>query len=174
MFKELNILKVFFENPSREYNVRELARILKLSPATMSKELKLLSKEGLIKQKRERNLLLYRPNTNSDLFRDTKIFYTIRKLKESGLVESLNRFYLKPTIILFGSASLGMDTETSDIDVVIISENTKEFPEKLKFEKKLSRSLQIFNVKDLRKLRNEHLINNVLSGIVTRGYIKWI
>ena len=33
MFKELNILKVFFESPNKEFNVREIARIVKIAPA---------------------------------------------------------------------------------------------------------------------------------------------
>ena len=67
-----------------------------------------------------------------------------------------------------------MDTETSDIDLVVISEKTADFPEQKKFETKLNREIQIFAVKDIKDLRNEHLINNVMNGIVIQGEIKWI
>ena len=174
MFKELNILKLFFESPTKEFNVREVARTLKINPATASTYLKKFEKIGLLKYKKQRIQDLYKANLDSDRYKDLKVYYQIRKLKESGLIESLNKFYIKPTIVLFGSCSYGMDTETSDIDLVVISEKTADFPEQKKFEKKLNREIQIFAVKDIKELRNEHLINNVMNGIIIQGEIKWI
>jgi len=66
MFKELNTIKLFFEEPIREFNVREVARILKISPATASKELKKFSEVGLVKERKERVLKLYKANLESD------------------------------------------------------------------------------------------------------------
>ena len=174
MFKKLNILRLFFEEPNREFNVREVARLVRISPATASKELKELVKKDLLKERKERMLNLYKANLESDFYRDIKIFYNIRKLKESGLVKELNRFYLKPTIVLFGSCAFGIDTETSDFDLLIISEKTKEFPGIRKFEKKIKRKIQLFIVKDIRELKNKHLINNIINGIIIQGKIKWI
>ncbi len=174
MFKKLNILKLFLEEPNREFNVREVARILKISPATASKELKALVRKGVINERKERLLKLYKANLESDLYRDIKIFYNIRKLKESGLIKELNRFYLKPTIVLFGSCAFGLDTETSDFDLLVISEKTEEFPDIEKFERKVKRKIQLFVVNDIRDLKNEHLINNIINGITIQGKIKWI
>jgi predicted nucleotidyltransferase len=173
MFKELNTLGLFFDFPSREFSVRELARLLKKAPATVSKELKGLSKKGLLKERKERGFNFYKAEIDSDFYKDMKLFYTTRKIRKSGLIEKLNEFYLKPTIVLFGSASQGMDTETSDIDIVVISEKTKEFPSK-EFEKKLGREIQMFVVKNIKDLKNDHLVNNVLNGKVIQGEIKWI
>jgi len=173
MFKELNMLKVFFESPTKEFNVREIARMLKIAPATASKELKSFAKKGILKERKERMLNLYHADLDSDLYRDIKIFWNIRKLKESGLIDSLNQFYLKPAIILFGSASQGIDAETSDIDIVIISEKTANFPHIKEFEKKMGRNIQLFAVRDIKDLKNKHLISNVLNGIVLQGELKW-
>jgi len=174
MFKKLNILKLFFEEPNREFNVREVARLVKISPATASKELKELVKKGLLKERKERVLNLYKANLENDFYRDIKTFYNIRKIKESGLVKELNKFYLKPTIVLFGSCAFGLDTETSDLDLLIISEKTKEFPDLKKFERRIKRKIQLFTVKNIRDLKNKHLINNILNGITIQGKIKWI
>ncbi len=103
-----------------------MARLIKLSPATVSKRLKELTKKGFLKYRRERLLDLYKANLDSDEYLDLKVYYNIRLLKESGLIEAINKFYLKPTIILFGSASKGLDVEDSDIDLVIISEVTEQ------------------------------------------------
>ncbi len=174
MFKELNTLKVFLETPTKEFNVREVSRLLKISPATASKRLKNLARKGLLKERKEKIFIFYKANLENEAYTDLKTFYNIRKIKKSGLINSVNDFYLKPTIVLFGSAAHGVDTETSDFDLLILSEKTKDFPHKKIFEKKLNRKLQIFAVKNVHDLRNEHLVNNVLNGIVLQGGIKWI
>ena len=174
MFTELNVLELFFESPSKEFNVREVARLRDINPATASKRLKALRERHLLTYRKERMLDLYRADSDSDAYRDIKVYYNIRKLKDSGLIEALNKFYIKPTIILFGSASTGLDTESSDIDIAIVCEKITEFPEIKKFEKRVKRSLQLFVVKGLNELRNKHLVNNVLNGIVLQGELKWI
>jgi len=173
MFKKLNIIKIFFEEPSREFNVREVARILKISPATASKDLGNLVKQGLLKLRKERIFHLYRANLENDSYKDFKLFYNIKKIKDLGLIDALNKYYLKPAIVLFGSASKGEDTETSDLDLVVVSEKTKEFPKLKNFERKIRKKIQLFRVKNINELRNKHLMNNVLNGIVLQGRLKW-
>ena len=160
------------DNPNKEFNVREIARIKSISPATASKALKSLHKDSFLKQRAFKNLVLYKANIESDKYRDLKIYYNIRKIKDSGLIEAINNFYLHPTIILFGSMSTGYDTETSDIDLVIISEKTTNLNLK-PFEKKLKRKIQIFLIRKISDLRNEHLINNVLNSITIQGSLEW-
>ncbi len=75
---------------------------------------------------------------------------------------------------MFGSCAYGMDTETSDYDLLIISEKTKEFPNIRKFEKNIKKKIQIFVVKNIKDLKNKHLVNNILNGIIIQGRIKWI
>ena len=174
MFKELNILKIFLESPTRDFNVREVARILKITPATASTKLNSFAKKGLLKQRKERNFIFYKANLESEIYLDLKIFYNIRKIRESGLIEELNKFYIKPLIVLFGSASHGLDVEDSDIDLLVISEKKSDFNQINKYKKKLNRELQLFVVKKIKDLKNDHLINNILNGIVLQGDLKWI
>ncbi|MCX6747169.1 MAG: nucleotidyltransferase domain-containing protein [Candidatus Pacearchaeota archaeon] len=174
MFKELNILKIFFESPTREFNVREVSRILKITPATASTKLKELAKRSFLKERRERNLILYKADLESEICLESKIAYNIRKIKESGLIEELNKFYIKPAIVLFGSAAKGLDIEDSDIDLVVISEKNREFTNVERFQKKTNRNIQLFIVKKIKDLKNEHLINNVINGITLQGELKWI
>jgi predicted nucleotidyltransferase len=173
MFNELNTLKFFFGSPAKEFNVREIARLAKKTPATISKQLKEFAKETLLSYRKERMLDLYKANLESEKYCDLKIYYFTRKLKESGLLDAINKFYLRPAIILFGSAAKGLDTENSDIDLVIISEKKQEFPEKKKFEAKLERELQMFIVANINELRNNHLVNNALNGRILQGEVEW-
>lgn len=173
MLDELILLKSFLEQPEREFNVREFARLKNISPATASKQLKAFHKNKILSERKDRGFNFYKADLESSYYRDLKRFYNILKIKESGLIEEIDKFYLKPTIILFGSSATGLDADNSDLDLVIISEKNKEFIHKLKFEKKLKKALQIFVVNDLRDLKNKNLINSVLNGIVIQGEIKW-
>ena len=173
MFDELNNLKLFFEEPTREFGVREAARLLKLSPATASTRLKEFSKEGILKERADHNLLLFRANIEDDGYKDLKVYYNIRKLKGSGLITALDDFYLRPTIVLFGSMSFGMDAQGSDCDLLIISENTKEFKDLKKFEAKLRRPIQLHVYKNISDIPNTHLISNILNGIRLQGRVSW-
>ena len=174
MFKELNMLKVFFEYPNQEFNVREISRILEIAPATASSQLRLLAEKSILKERKERNFQLYRADIESENYRDIKLYYNIRKIRSSGLINEINKFYLKPTIVLFGSFLYGLDNEESDIDIVIISEKIKSLSNKEKFERILNRRLQLFVLKSIKELKNKHLRNNVLNGLVLQGNLKWI
>ena len=85
----------------------------------------------------------------------------------------MNDYYLKPTIVLFGSCAYGLDTEISDIDLLIISEKTS-IVELKKYERKLKSKVQLFVVKKIKDLQNEHLMNNIMNGIIIQGRVKWI
>jgi len=174
MFKELTYLNPFFESPSKELGVREFARLAKMNPATASKILKNFAKKGILKEKKERIYILYKANLESSLYKDLKVFYNKRKIIDSNLLDELNKFYLKPTILFFGSGAKGLDDENSDFDLLIISEKTAEFPNIKNFEKKLNRKLQFFAVKDIKNIKNKNLLNNMVNGIILQGDIKWI
>src|SRR3989338_5217170 len=160
MFKELNILQHFFENPTKEFGVREIARLIRITPATASTKLQQLKKEHILASRKERQLVLYKADLESDSYRDLKTFTTIRLLKTIGVIDHINKFYLKPTIVLFGSASKGLDTHTSDIDIVVVSEKKDVLSDLKIYEKKLKRKIELFPVRTLKDLKNEHLINN--------------
>ena len=174
MFKELNILSLFFNDPEREFNVREVARILKISPATASTKLSYFHHQKVLKYRLERNIDLYGANIEEQKYRDLKQYYTITKIRESGFIEYLNKTYLLPTVILFGSAATGYDILKSDIDVVVITEKSDVHDSFLKYERILHKKIQLFVVKNLADLKNDYLINNVLNGIVLQGEIQWI
>src|SRR3989344_7117274 len=173
MFNKFNTLKLFFNEHNREFNVREVARILKISPPTASKELKNLSKEMLLQERKERQLHLYKSNLESDAYTDLKLWHNIRQIRESGLLQALNEYYLKPTVVLFGSTRYGLDTENSDFDLLILSEKTTLLPEVDRYETKIKRKIQVFAVKNMSELKNEHLIQNILNGITLQGEISW-
>lgn len=171
MFDNKNILKLFFIDPVGEYSVREVARKLNISPSTASTHLKELEKRKLITSRRFKNLLLYKANLDNSNFRILKISYTLYSLVESGFINEVNRSYLMPTIILYGSAAKGMDTLTSDIDLCIITHFKERKIKNISiYEEALKRSLHIVVVESINELG--HLKKEIIEeGIIIQGDI---
>ena len=168
------LLEYFINEPEREFHIRELAKLTGLSPTTISKYLVEFEKEGILVSKRKLNHLLFKANTESQAFRNKKLFYNIQKLEESGLIDFIDGEFNHPeSIVLFGSFRKAENIPVSDIDILIITPVKKE-PNLEKFEKKLGHKIQLFmhskaEIEKL-KLKNKELVNNWLNGIVLRGY----
>jgi len=173
MFKEINTLRLFLDNPSRDFNVREAARLLKISPATASKNLKALAEEGLLSEKKERMLILYKANLESRLWQDFKVFYNIHKIRDSGLIDALNKFYVMPAIAVFGSSACGTDIESDELDFLVVSKNTRKFSRIQEFEKVFNKRIRLFAVKHVKDLKDKLIANNAVNGLMVQGEIKW-
>ena len=170
----MDIIEHFIKEPNKEFHVRELARIAKKSPTTISKRLNSLEKEKLLISKKKLNHLLFIANTENAKFKEFKIFYNIRKLRESGLIEYLNASFNYPSaILLFGSFRKGEDIPNSDIDLMIITPIKKEI-DCSKFERFLGRKIQLFlkSKEDIERMKNKNkeLLNNIINGIVVEGF----
>ena len=168
------ILNFFINEPEREFHVRELARLAKKSPTTISKYLNNLNKKEILISKRKFNHSLFKANNENKKFKDIKLFYNITKIRESGLINHLNNEFNHPeAIILFGSFSKAENTPNSDIDILIISPLKKEI-DLIKLEKILSHRIQLFiySSKEIEKMKinNKELVNNWVNGTILHGY----
>ena len=173
---DISTLRIFIENPAKEFHVREIARMLNISPTTAGNNLKKLKKDKYLLQKKELGHIRYRAKTDSENYKDIKTYYNIRKIKNSGLVEFLiTKLNYPETIILFGSYAKAENTPISDIDIFILSETKKE-PNVTNFEKILGCKLQLFltNKKKLNQMikDSKELLNNILNGKILYGYFE--
>jgi len=166
MLKILNNLIPFFKDNYRRINVREYARITGISPPSASKLLNNYKKEGLLKKEKEKNYIYYTANKESKIFIELSRIYWHTKIKESGLLEHLEKELINPLIILFGSFSKAEITQNSDIDIAIFTK-TKKQANLEKFEKKLNRKIQAFQFTE--KAKNKELQNNIQNGFILEG-----
>jgi len=169
-----NLLNYFIKEPEREFYVRELAKFTKKSPTTISKYLNKLKKDKLLISKKKYNHLLFKANTEDQVFKDLKLFYNIKKLRECGLIDYLIEEFNHPeAITLFGSFRKAENIPKSDIDILIITPLKKKIDLK-KFEKILNHEIQLFlhsnEEIEKMKIQNKDLINNWINGIVVYGY----
>jgi len=163
------IFRVLCIKAGEKMSQRQIAKTLKVSPTAVSKSVRVLEKEDLIKIKKDERLKL----TYVELNRDSEkaiSFKRIENLKmiyESGLDSYLEENFPGATIILFGSFSYGEDTTASDIDIAVIGIKKKEINLE-KFEKLLEREI-IINFYDSLKDVNKNLRSNILRGITLTG-----
>ncbi len=142
------ILESFIKNPEKEFYVRQIAKLEKKSPTTISKYLKEFEKKNILKSEKKLNHLLFRANTKNPKFKQLKLNYNLNLINDSELLDYLIRQFNYPkAIILFGSFSKAEDIPISDIDLFIVSTYKKEINLK-KYEKILNHKIQIF-VKNL-------------------------
>ena len=136
------ILRHFALNSATEFHVKELARILKMSPGTCSVMLRNFESEGILKSKKLGTGHFYRLDENY-LTREMKRFIGVSWIFELGLVGELLRQHSEINFIaLYGSYSGADFTEKSDIDILIITSGRASFMVD-KLETKMGRTINI-------------------------------
>lgn len=168
------VLRLFFEDPYPKgigFQLREIGRKVAIAPTSVKRYLRELEKEGLITKLKHRiyGYPIYYANRDNENFKLLKKLDNIVKIKESELLDHLLENCIPDVIILFGSASRGEDLKDSDIDLFVMSKE-----EKLdlgRFEKILGRKINILFNEDFNKLSKE-LRNNIINGIILKGYLK--
>ena len=170
------MLNFFMKESGKEFHVRQLSKLLKKSPTTISKYLKDFEKEGILKSERKFNHLLFKADIESKKFKKLKVDYNLELLESSGLIDYLVKEFNHPeAMVLFGSFAKAENISKSDIDLLIVSPLKKEI--KLdRFEKKLGNKIQLFvhSKKEIEKIKekNKGLLNSWINGIVIHGYLE--
>src|SRR3989344_5227024 len=169
MLKIINNLTPFFEDCYRRINVREYAKMLKISPPTASKLLLDYYRENLLLKEDYRNYIFFYANKDGKQFTDLSRIYWDYKLKE--VILFIRKNLNNPLIILFGSFAKAEVTPSSDIDLVIFSH--KKQLTFTNFEKKLNRKIQLFWFDSLKDVRSKELLNNIVNGCVLSGWLRF-
>ncbi len=168
-YSRYRVLQEFFDSPLKDFQIREISRRIRLAQPSVVNHLNELLKEGFIIKEKKGVYSTFRANRENDMFRIYKKMGTLLQLNQSGLVSYLKDTCSPDTIILFGSASKGEDTEESDIDLFIQSPEKKL--DLKKYEKTIKRKINLLFEENFSRLSKE-LKNNVLNGVVLAGYIK--
>ena len=164
------ILAYFFEHPTQEIHLRELARQVDVSLPSVLEAIKKLRKEALVIVTKKIAFTLVKANAEYTRFIRLKRISNLERLYESQFVDFLIKTCHQPqAIVCFGSYSRGEDTEQSDIDIAVLGAQQKEIEEidLTGFERKLHRkiSLHVFNIHQL----SEEFKSNLSNGIVLEG-----
>ena len=165
------IKEYFFVNPTNKLRLRQIERVLKLSFPSVVKYCKELKKEGILKTIKTSDVIFYTADRSNKNFILEKKLNNIRQLYVSCLIDYLKEKLHNPSIIVFGSYSKGEDIEGSDIDLYIETLSKKNIDLKT-FEKKLNRKIQVFRFRNIKQIKNPHLANNIVNGILLNGFVE--
>jgi len=173
-YNKYKVMEVFFDNPLPEglgFQLREISRKVNIAPKSVSIYLNELVDDGLIVKKPHRvhGYPLYHANADSDAFRLYKKLDMIRSISDCGLLDYLSSDFMPDCIVLFGSASRGEDTDKSDIDIFM--KCSKRKADLRKYEKELNRKISLFFSASFKELSSE-LKNNIINGVLLKGYLK--
>ena len=162
------IISKIFEDPSKKYYVRELAREAKVNPNSVINTIKQLEKEKIIQKKTRKHIVEIFADLDNPAFLRKKRIFNLMQIYDSGIADYLIKSYNPKSIILFGSYSRGEDIKKSDIDIAVITDNEKIANLEI-FEKKLSRKIHLLLLQ-YKKINNELYIS-LINGIILYGYL---
>lgn len=119
----IKLLRVFYDNPKREFSLTDLTRILKTSTGAIYPSLSSLVNYRMLVSKKVGTSTLYRLNYSNHLVKKImEIFDVERDFLTNKSKEFTRRLNKKgiTSIILFGSVARGQASELSDIDILIV------------------------------------------------------
>ncbi|UCG68298.1 MAG: nucleotidyltransferase domain-containing protein [Thermoplasmata archaeon] len=167
---QLKVLSHFFDNPTEEFYLRELGRLLKISPMTVKRALDDLVDDMLIIKEEKKNQILYRANMESHAFKFAKISYNLAWLEENEVAKYLlEKVPGISSIILYGSYAKGENDRHSDLDLLIICTTKKVDPYKL--EKRLGREVNIINFTSSQWTKQAKTNRAFYLDIITEGIV---
>lgn len=149
--------------------MREISRRTEIAQPSVMNHLKELVKEGLVLKEKKGLYPTFKANRDSEIFKVYKKFDLILKIHQTGLLNFIYDNCLPNAIIMFGSASKGEDIEESDVNLFVQSPKKKLNLEK--YEKIINRKISLFFEENFSRLSKE-LRNNILNGIMLKGYIR--
>lgn len=139
----LKTLSFFLRNPTTKVSYSAMRKTVKLAKASLTKYLKFLLKEDFIRVDIIGLNKIYGLNKENLIVKELKI------LDNLLLLSDIKHVCLKHEIeiYLYGSTARGEDTESSDIDLLVIGTVSKEqiFPDIAKISNKIGREVK-FNI----------------------------
>ena len=171
------IFRLFCIKAGQTLTLREIARILKVSPTAVSNSMGVLEKGEFLKIKKSKpfNLFSVELNRENRKVIELKQIENLRMVYDSGLHDFLFNEFPGCAIVLFGSYSKGEDVNLnkencSDVDIAIIGAGNKKI-DMSKFGKLLEREIILNFYKSWKEI-HKYLKNNILGGIVLSGEVE--
>ncbi len=159
------IQDLFFENPGKEFYLRQISTLTKTPKTTSATIVADLLQQQIIKKVKS---LPYNKfvSSNTLKYRFLKKQNIQEKIIKSGLLDFIIHSINPRLIILFGSCAKGEYTKESDIDIFVQGNGSLNVS-----KYKLKHTVNVFYEPDLNKLSVE-LRNNIINGIILYGVLR--
>ena len=161
------VKELFFENPSKQFYLRQIAKLTKVPKSTVARILNQLLSDSIIVREKSEPFDKYRANTEDSLYKFHKKQFMLEKIYQSGLIDYIVEHAHPKTVILFGSCAKGEYDEKSDIDIFIESSEAD-----MNFDKfKLKHTINPYFAKNIMEISKE-LRQNIINGSILHGMLK--
>ena len=146
---EWKIMGVVLPQPFKEYSVRQISKLIKISYSLTHESMKSLIKKDLIKAKKIGNSLICKVNlsANSKLLALSSVINIQNFLMRSRFSFVIVDIIMKLDdliMILFGSHAKGTATKKSDVDLLFVVQNEQDIE---KTKKRIKSVLSLTNIK---------------------------
>jgi predicted nucleotidyltransferase len=111
-----HVLVYFLDHPDQEIYAKQLETKLKAAKKSILDALEDLSKQGILRINEIGRIKQYKLNNEKAIVRQLKIMHNIDRLRQT--MKKLAEHDLE--VYLYGSCARGENTETSDIDILIL------------------------------------------------------
>ncbi len=114
------ILKLFFQNPGKEYYLREIAKNFNKEPSHYQKYLNNLVDDGVLLDERRGNMRFFRLNQEHALYEEIKSIISKTIGLENELKQLVDNINNVECAFIFGSIAKGSENNNSDVDLMLI------------------------------------------------------
>jgi len=165
----VSLLSKLAMSPNKSFHLRELSRELKIPYSMLYKEEKNLASLGIVNEEKRGKVTLVSINKNLPYFAELKNLL----IKTAGLgdllKEALTELKEIKYALIYGSFASGDESETSDVDLLVVGEVTEEKMLNLtdRIEKEVGREINyiLWNNKEFKKRakNGHHLLRDIAS-----------
>lgn len=173
-FAGWKVLESFLNAPYTPVYIRELSRLLKISPRTAQVYCKLYEKDKILKSEKKANAKLFFLNNDVQLVKSLKKMNVLMKLNEVRFVEHVIK--KNPRIIsmaLYGSYASGEYDGLSDFDILVLSDEKIDRRPFVKLQNVLRKRMQLtsFSLSDWISMKN--IKDSFALSVLSNNLVLW-
>jgi len=173
------LLAYGFTHPDENYYVREISILIDADPGNLSRELRILEKEGLFTSFIKGRSKYYSLNKGYPLFNELKKIIFKTEGVEGSIREVVGRFRGISLAFIYGSYAKNREKKTSDIDLVVVGEIPRnKFTREIRdLELKLGREVNftVYAEEEFKKEKGKEggFLNLILKGkpLILKGIL---
>ncbi|MDD2270274.1 MAG: winged helix-turn-helix domain-containing protein [Candidatus Dojkabacteria bacterium] len=172
----IRILEKYLLNPNSSFHVRGLVRELNEEINAVRRELINLESAGLLKSKKDKNMIVYTLDNSSDYITELRTLFFKNSKMGSKVVERIKGIDNLEAVVLTESFLSGKDNSAEDIDMLFLGnirvKDVKDVVNEL--EKDLEREIRATAMKqedfEFAKKKKDPVITNLLNQKLIQVY----
>jgi uncharacterized protein len=185
----LQVITLFTKGFNREYYIREVQRLVKISPRTSQLILEDLESKGILESKLRGKIKTYKLQFNETTKRYLILieqYKILSYLKNNNFIKEIIE-KISPHIngigLIFGSYAKGIEKKGSDLDIFIAGEYNKDEIKKISKTYGLDISIKCYPIKTFEKnINQDFLLKEILKNhiifsnteLFIENVLKWL